>query len=298
MGITPLPRTDRRRREHFNPDMITASRHHKVQLIPKAKMISALASKTGGINVKLYKKAKAVLPRIERMYGKKRTPREIRIMQALFLDEIASQNADHAVEGFKRVGTLESTAQIENVKYSNQLELEKGVWEKMFSGFIKNFKRALPQAPEIIRTIQYIRRFTKVPLGVHFEREKHWKAISKIEEELLSRKVNPEENLKNEVQRVMQRSMNVSLNEYKKLARLRALDITVASSIYADLLLKTRGEKIVDKIAREQFWNDAYSEGMEKVYPLIAQHEDVLKSIIDYNRESPKGKTPLPRIAK
>jgi hypothetical protein len=298
MAITPLPRTDRRRREHFNPDMITVSKHHKVQLQPKAKIIRAMAIKKGGINRILYTRAKKGLKKIEGMYANKRTLREIRIMQALFLDEIVAASADHAVEGCKKVGTLEKIAEIEGVKYSNQIELEKGVWEAMFASSIKNFRRALPQAPDVIRMIQYIRRFTKLPLGIHFEREKHWKAINKIEAELLRDKVNPEENLKTEVQRVMKRNMNVDVKDYKKLARLRALDITVASTIYADLLMKTKGDRIVDKIAREQFWNDAYSEGMEKIYPLVAHNEDVLRAIIEYNRESPKGKTPLPRIAK
>lgn len=293
-----MPRTDRRRREHFNPEMITASKHHKVQLTPKSRIIKAMAIRTGGINLRLYQRAKKGLKKIEGIYGKNRTLREVRIIQALFLDEIAASSADHAIEGFKKVGTLESTAAIEGVKYTNQIELEKGVWEAMFSGFIKNFRRSLPQAPEVIRMIQHIRQFTKVPLGVHFEREKHWKAISKIEEELLKKRVDPEENLKSEVERVLTRDLKTKATDSHHLARLQALDIIVASSIYADLLMKTKGERIVDKIAREQFWNDAYSEGMEKNYSLIAKHENILKAIINYPRESPKGKTPLPRIAK
>ncbi len=293
MGITPLPRTDRRRREHFNPGMIVPSHHHHVSLTPKARIVRAMAIKTGGINRKLYTRAKKGLKKIEGLYSNKLTLRDIRIRQALFLDEIAASNADHAVEGLKKVGALESTAEIEKVKYSTQLELENGIWDKMFAGFIKNFRRSLPQAPEVIRMIQQIRGFTKVPLSIHFERSKHWNAISKIEAELLEKKVNPEENLKEEIQRVLKRNMNTPAGEHKKLARLRALDIIIASSIYADLLMKTTGQPIVDKIAREQFWNDAYSQGMEKAYPQIAQHEDVLRAIINYNKESPKKSTPL-----
>jgi len=298
MGIKPLPRTDRQRREHFNPGIIIASTHHKVPLMPKARIVKAVQDKKRGINRKLYTKAKEGLKRIEGIYGNKKTFRDIRIMQALFLDEIAAKSADFAIEGLKERKTLESIAEIEKVKYSNQTELERGVWEALFASFIKNFRNALPQSPEIIRMIQNIRRFTTVPLSIHFERERHWKAISKIEEELIKKRINPEENLKSEVERVVSRDMKKKALDSKHLARLKALDIIIASSIYADLLSKTKGERIVDKIAREQFWNDAYSQGMEKNYPLIAQHGDILKAIINYNSESPKGKTPLTRIAK
>ena len=294
MGITPLPRTARRRAEHFNPGIILPSTHHHVALTPKARIIRAMAIKTGGINRKLRIKAKKGLIKIEGIYGGKLTFRDIRIRQALFLDEMAAENADHAVEGLKKVGALESTAEIEEIKWKTRQELEIGVWEKMFSGFIKNFRNALPQAPEVIRMLQHIRVFTKVPLSIHFERSKHWNSIQRIESELLAKNVNPEENLKTEIQRILNRNMNTAPNNSKKLARLRAVDITIASSIYADLLMETKGKQIADKIERERFWDYAYSEGMEKIYPLIAQQKEVLQALINFNKESPKGKVPLP----
>ncbi len=296
MGIKPLPRTDRARREHFNPAMIVASRQHRVPLVPMSELIFKKASKTSGINMKIRIKAKKGLKKIESMYEGKKTLRDIRILQALFLDDLAARNADFAVNGLARVDALESTAKNEKIpNYENLTlkELKDKVWEKMFSKFILNFRNAIPQASDVIRTIQYIRRFTTFPLGVHFERKKHWNSISKIESDLLKEKVNPEENLKTEVKRVLKRTRNTQPMEHKKLARLRALDIIVASSIYADLLLETEGKPLVDKIAREQFWNDAYSSGMEQIYPLVADQKGLIRAVIEYNRESPKSKVPL-----
>jgi hypothetical protein len=297
MGIKPLPRTDRKRFGLFNPDKPQPSTRKSLKIIPKAQIIKEMANKTGGINLKLWTRAKKGIKKIQGIYGKTLTPKEITIRQALFIDQLAAEFADHLIEGVKKVGSLESTAKNAKINFNglSQQQIEKKVWEYQFADFIKTFVKYNPKSSEVIRTLQKIRRYTKVPLQVHFERSRHWNSLHKIEEELLRKKINPEENLKLEVKRTLQRKRNTPIQQSKKLARLKALDIIVASSIYADLIMETKGEKIKDKIERERFWNNSYSEGMEKIYPLLSKEEEILQAIIDFNKESPRGKEPLPR---
>lgn len=298
MRIKPLPKTDRKRFARFNPDRPQPSNNQLIKIIPKSKIIQEMANKKGGINIKLWARAKKGVKKIEGIYGKTLTPQEIRIRQALFIDELAAEFADHLLEGVKKVGTLESTAKLAKINTNklSQQQIEKKVWEYQFADFIKTFIKHNSKSYEIIKTLQYIRRYTTVPLQVHFERSRHWNSLHRIEEDLIKRKVNPEENLKFEVKRTLQRKRNISSQKVKKIARLKALDIIVASSIYADLVIELKGKSINDKIERERFWNNSYSQGMEKIYPLLSKEKDILQAIINFNKESPKGKTPLPKI--
>ena len=296
MGVLPLPITARRREAQFNPGKKVLKRSVNVILPPRGQYIALRGAKEHGINRKIRMMAIAKLRRVERVWEGRKTLREIRIMQALILDKIAAENCDFAIDSLKKVDSLTSgLKRTKNHIQQTKKTLETEAWEDTFSSFIKEFRNALPQSPDIIRTLQYIRRFTKVPLGVHFERIRRGRSINNIEQDLLKRNVDPEENLKKEIQRILRRTMLTKPLEYKKRARLRALDVIVASSIYADLMMQTdEMKKITNKEEKERFWDYAYSEGMEYAYPLLAKHKDILKAIINYNGESPKGKTPLP----
>lgn len=316
MGITPLPRTAKKRHLQFNPDMPSIV-NTRAKFIPRQKLITARVAREHAINPKIEAKLVEMIRKVENKFEGRKPLRDIRIMQALLLDKYAAEYSDYFVNSLKKYNIVETGLENKNIKIKNEQHLETKVWEENFAKFVrdlhaknranygKNMKKFIPQLPDIIRTLQYIRRFTKVPLQLHFERTKHWKVISKIEADLLRKDVNLEENLKEEVQRVLRRNMKIELEQpnkaarlkaQQKLARRRALDIIVASSIYADLVIKTRIAEGIDKVEKERLWDYAYSEGMEKAYPLIAKDKALLKEIIDFNRNSPKGKTPLKRL--
>jgi hypothetical protein len=288
MPILPLPRTARRRAEHFNPTAPLPSVHHQNPLVPRASIIQSMANKTGGINRKMWVRLKKGVKKIEGIYGKKLSKRELRIRQALFLDELAAEAADHAVEGLRKVGASNTMAGLPEGHKLTQAQVDKMVWEKSFSKTIISFRGLGAEAAEIIRTLQQIRQFTTVPLRVHFERSKHWTIIKRIVEELKAKKVNPEENLLGEIKRILGREFKASTNNPKRLARLKALDVIVAASIYADLMAETKGTNIADKAQKESFWDYAYSEGMEKAYPLLAGQENILQEILSFNAKSPR----------
>lgn len=318
MGITPLPRTAKRRHLQFNPEMQSVA-GTRAKFIPRQKLITARVAREHAINPRIEAKLVEMIKKVENKFEGRKSLRDIRIMQALLLDKYAAEYSDYFVNSLKKYNMVETGLEDKNMKIKSEQHLETKVWEQNFAKFVrdlhaknrtnyvKNTKKFIPQLPEIIRTLQYIRRFTKVPLQLHFERTKHWKVISKIEAELLRKDVNLEENLKEEVQRVLRRTMQIETEQpnktarqkaRQKLARRRALDIIVASSIYADLVMKKRVAEEMDKVEKERLWDYAYSEGMEKAYPLISKDKVLLREIIDFNRNSPKGKTPLQRIVK
>ncbi len=210
------------------------------------------------------------------------TPRQIKVRQVLSLDNVASRAADHAVRRFTTMGDLNfmaKSAGVEPEKFT-PAELKDKVWEKTYGSIIKDLykrvkgKKELAELKELVQNRVKVNKYLSVARRVHAERSRHWGKFSKIVEKLVESGVNPEENIESEVQRILRRRIS---------PKLKALDIVVASSLYADIILRTHGEGLTEK-QRGELWEDSYSKAMKITYPWVEAQEDVVDNIIGFHK--------------
>ncbi|MFA5931568.1 MAG: hypothetical protein WC821_04630 [archaeon] len=275
----PLAITDRKRKYQFDP--VAA---HTLHPTPRAQVIRQLASRKKGINPRIKRMSIKGVGKLEGM-GKLRgwTQQQLRIRQALFLDRICSENADHMLEAIRKVNALPDIAKRYGIPFNTQTETL--LWEKMFGEFVIEFGKnpKISNAKEIIRARMWIEKYLTVPNIIHKERARHWTKIQSVVNNLIRKNIDPQKNLLEETQRVLNKKMvqGKEINE-KRITHLRALDLMVAASIYADTmkLKKTDLETIKEK---ERFWNHAYSEAMESMYPLLENKPEIITELRQFH---------------
>ncbi len=271
----------------FDPNATVTGRLKRLARIPKLAQIKDKQSKQRGINTKILKQATAKIIRVERMLKNKGAPKEeIRIKQALMLERVASEFADHAIESC-RISSIKEIAEAENIDTSGlkSEEIEKRLWEKVFGGFVSRVcSKDGARGKEILQTIVKLKRFLTVPRRVHLEREKHWKAISKITKKLIEKGTDPSENLTHEVSRIIKRFRNNTHPDSKALLHYAALDTVVAASIYADLLSEKSKKQLKGLNEKSSFWDYAYSDAMQKIYSIIRSDPKLVNAILEFNK--------------
>ncbi|MFA6268352.1 MAG: hypothetical protein WCW13_07105 [archaeon] len=283
----PLPITDRRRREHFEQTALLPSRHHKHKLIPRKQILEAAAQNRAGINQKLLERTEKIIKKASLLSKKGLSPRAVVVRQALLLDSLAAENADHAIQRFKSMGLLPLMASVEKIEVGkiNPAQVERQLWEKLFGKFIVYFRRENQASPEIIRTLIKMRKYLTVPQNIHFERSRRWTRIHSIAQKIIKSKANPEKNLLDEIESILTTKFKSSGQaKQPRVVHHKALDIIVAASIYADVLLEEKTTPITLSSEKELFWDYAYSEAMEKIYPKIEADEELVEAIIAFNK--------------
>jgi hypothetical protein len=296
----PLPITDRQRRQHFNPAAITPTKHHHPvkKLRGMGEILKQASENRGGINLKSLKKMSGIL-RKESLFMRRGLDKTgVRIRQALLLDRMAAEYADNLVQRVKQRDMLVKMANAEKIptealkgldakseKYGQELlKIEEELWGSAYSSATKHFfdkYKSNPVATEIGEHFAMARKYLTVPTRVHFERSQHWKSISRIVERLSKQEFNAEENLVLEVKRILGRKFDITQHSpIKNPYRLRAVDIIVAASIYADVVSRKKLSEKTPQTERTRFWDHAYSEAMERIYPLLEKDPGTLKQII------------------
>jgi hypothetical protein len=294
----PTPLTARQREEHFNQGGAIPHLHHPLQLTPMRTIITSLAKNKPGINLRLMHIAFKGMRRLTRILGKRgMSYRDIRIREALYLDRMAAETADHLLERLRVTGNVRKIAEIQGIKVEgiSDAVIEKKLWENSFSKFFKHFQQKYPDAKEIIKTNFNIRRFLSVPTLVHTERGKRWKRIQGIVTRLTKKAVNPEQNLNEAITKIKKRFRKPEQINKKSASRTAAIDLTIASSIYADLTQNyyEKHKPFQNPEERGKFWDYAYSEGMELIYLSMKDDENVLRQILALHKPKPsKRKSP------
>jgi hypothetical protein len=215
------------------------------------------------------------------------TTQQLRIRQALLLDRIASENADHMIEGFRTNGTVPIIAKAEGIEFNSRTEVK--LWEKMFGNFYIAFSKnpSVPNATEIIKTRMWIQKYLTVPKIIHSERGRRWKKLYAVSKKLIDRNLDPEENLLAEVKKVLNKKMDGESTKENTITRLRALDIIVAASIYADVVKAKTEYTAPNEYEKERIWNHAYSEGMSMIYPLLEKKPGLVETIRKFGSTKP-----------
>ncbi len=276
----PLPITARRRRNQFSVAPITRGKRGRVSRENSLNDYYSTGRK--GINLKAFVIARRI-PLKTGLYAKQGlTPRQIKLRQVLSLDNVVSRAADHAVKRFTTMGILPAMAKSSgiNPEKLTSAELKDKMWEHVYGDTIKDlFKRVKDKEKraglkELVQNRVKVKKYLSVPQRVHSERTRHWAEFSKRVEKLVGAKVDPDENIQSEVQRILRRRIS---------PRLKALDIAVAASLYADIILRTQVEALTEK-QRDGLWQDSYSKAMEITYPLVEAQEDIVDSVIEFHK--------------
>ncbi|NMA44354.1 MAG: hypothetical protein GX950_00885 [Candidatus Diapherotrites archaeon] len=218
------------------------------------------------------------------------TKQQLRIKQAILLDRIAARNADHILEGLRRNGTLPDIAKAEGIEFNSRTEIR--LWEKMFGDFYVNFSKnpKVPNAKEIIKARVWIEKYITVPKIIHAERGRKWKKIHNIVNNLIEKNINPEQNLIAETKKILNKKITNEGTRKNIITKYRALDIIMASSIYADVIKAKTEHTASNEYERERIWNHAYSEGMSMIYPLIENNPELVERIRTFNSIKPTKK--------
>ncbi|MDD3159518.1 MAG: hypothetical protein PHQ98_00950 [Candidatus ainarchaeum sp.] len=286
--LLPLRFTDRERAQHFDSRY---GNHHKSKkgqvTVPIANIIFEKTLKKAGMNLKIPKRISKGIDKLEAQGIRRKLPlKNIRLRQALFLDKLAAESADYFIERLKSLELLYDMAKLEkiNVEKLNPIQIEKEFWEKEFNRIIRLFEKRHPAGPEILRIRRLISLFTRVPNRIHEERARHWKSISRIEKHIKEGELNPDKNLSDEINNMLkgqyQPNSKLSRDSY---VRNKVIDISMAASIYADLMTEHKGKFIYNPNERERMWDHMYSEAMEKIYQQISEREDLVKGVIKYS---------------
>ena len=280
----PLAITDAWRKVQFDPEVAKKAKRRQRQ----SDVISTRAKEKRGINLRIFKMSYRGMDKLERMSKRSGwTTQQLRIKQAILLDRIASENADHMLEGFRRNGTVPDIAKAEGIEFNSRTEVR--LWEKMFGDFYIAFSKnpSVPNAKEIIKTRMWIQKYLTVPKIIHTERGRRWAKLHSVVNNLIKKNVDPEKNLIAEVKKVLNKKMDTESTRKSTITRLRALDLIVAASIYADVV-KTKTEfSAPNEYERERIWNHAYSEGMSIIYPLIEKNPELIDTIRNFNSIKP-----------
>ena len=183
------------------------------------------------------------------------------------LDELAAKWTDHYMSAIRKAAKKEGET----------IDAQKGhkMWANGFDMFIETFvrKMSIKNIDRVIDEIDAIHEYTRLPKVVERQRAKRSKTFSKIVSDLLERNVDPEINLlKNAEKTIHRKSIGKGESSYTK-NKMRAIDICVAASIYADLknARARQGEKTS--------WVRYYQNGIHLVWESSRLPDSVAKAI-------------------
>ncbi len=275
--------TDRKRRDLFDPK----DGKHK----GREELIRYMDFKKHGINPMLQGRAIMVPERIASMWKKRGLGEgEVSKAQALAVNRIACKWVDHFISGQKEIGLIK----VDIPKYE-----EKRIWDEAFDSFIERifltkegkiekrngeiYRASTQISPEklkmrkdIVAEMDKIQNFSRLPKKLFKARQTqgqnaHGRRIEKIVWELIRRNVNPEENFLREVERIAKRKYSGKIVGNKEILRIRAMDICLAASIYADIMEKKHGQN----------WTTSYSEAMMLAYPKLEKNTILVDAIMN-----------------
>lgn len=182
---------------------------------------------------------------------------EVALRKALFISRRSARLADAAVDANIGVGNFE------RLNPEEKADLWSQFYERAMGKI--SLRREVVEDPALGRQIVFLQRFFSLPLRIYDARERHWGIIQKVTKRLTENQIDPKDNFLQELDRLTKKA-----RDGRKEIRKIAMDICVASSIYADMK------------AREGVrWSDAYQDGMELAYPKIKDVCGLVEAIAD-----------------
>lgn len=181
--------------------------------------------------------------------------REIALRKALFVSRRSAKIADATVDANVGICTFEKM----------DPEQKSALWGQFYDRAMVSL-RSRPEVngdQALTNQIIFLQRFFSLPKKIYEARERHWRIIERVTRRLTENHIDPKENYLHELDRLVKKA-----SEGTKDIRKLAMDVCVASSVYADM--KSReGER----------WSDAYQDGMELAYPKMRGHHELIEAI-------------------
>jgi hypothetical protein len=281
----PDPYTALHRRREFAP----IDKKH----IPREEIIKQIDKYHRGTNPKLMGRAVRAPEVIEKKAKRAGlNEKEILKKQEQIVSRIASKYVDHLISGLKEKKIIDAKITpekerqlwiqsynefVENffTKTKPKIRIEKGkkkfVWESIGEKDSAILNTRLKIVNEMDRAINYV----LPPKFVIKRRKKDQKYFLKSLR-LIKEGKNPEQNLQEEVERILNRRYSLPGRKYstQQVKRAKALHVALAVSIYADMLERTCAEN----------WVTAYTDGMLQIEKIIGKRPDIEKEIIDLDK--------------
>jgi hypothetical protein len=180
--------------------------------------------------------------------------------QALFVNKITARLTDaylHNVYDIK--------------KYSKMDEIKRNdIFEREFFNIFEKIIRPRIKDAHLLDTIEKTNLYFAIPTNIHNRRISHTKKLSSIRTNILKSKESLRKNLEQEMDKIL------SKRKIGETYKVKAMDVCVAASLYADILQKTKKLK----------WLDSYKDGMEIAYEKISIDEKLVEKIINLSKKN------------
>lgn len=280
--------TAERRAIRFDPSARVFKRFKAVSRIPRETLIDEKQNRQGGINLLLLRRGLKAIKKAESLFARQGLPNlDIKIRQALVLDNIAADFADHGVNSTKRKAAMEAVIEGAGIHTTQltQKETESKVWEHYFGSFILSFFGKNGELGKtVVDTLVKLNDYLEIPLVLHKERVLHWRRLQRIEETIKKGYIDPAINLAAKVQQIMTRFSCSGNQKSPQAYRRLALDVVVAVSIYTDLVTESSRKEFKNPGEWDRFWSYAYGDGMQKIFPLLGHDERLFDEIAALHR--------------
>ncbi len=183
--------------------------------------------------------------------------RETALRKALFISRRAAKLADVTIDAKVSVDAFERMDPKEKYMIWNSY------YERAMNLFGEN--RWIRDDPSLMKQMVFLRNFFSLPKKIYEERTQHWRIIEKVLKRLTENRIDPKENYLMELERLVRRA-----KESGSKMKIFAMDVCVASSIYADI-----------RNREGRNWSEAYQEGMEIAYSKIKEFHELVDAIIE-----------------
>ncbi len=205
--------------------------------------------------VKLVARVRKGMQRIENKFSKL-GKEEIALRQALFFIRQTSLLTDAAVDAMHGIEKFEAKS----------LKERNDIWHQEYSNAVEamiNFPE-ISKVPKLKKYIDGLHKYFVIPEGIYKARKRHWNMIKKIEDKIKHNGLTPSQNFQAEIERIINKS-KVGQN-----TRVKAMDVCVAASIYADVMEKKGGS-----------WAIHYRSAMEIAYDRLKHDHGIFDAIIE-----------------
>lgn len=177
------------------------------------------------------------------------------VEQAITVAYMSSYLVDHIIYAEKAACSI-----LENRVLSE--EEEHGLWDKNYGDVIVQLAYELPNGQQILSEVKALEQYSRLPDSMFRARNKHWRVM----ERMLRGNTRNVEGLSE--MSLMRRAQIVLADD--RSVRAKSRSITLIASLLADL----------ECWNHHLPWAHAYRHVMTELYPLIAQHPDVLGHIV------------------
>ena len=178
------------------------------------------------------------------------------VEKAITVAYLCSYLTDHILNAEREAARLLDKRELTDAE-------EQELWERNYPAVVLKLLAELPDADDILREMNLLDRYTRLPGRVNRLRGRHWRAIQRILTGTLSDLTGNASEIP-----LITRVHDILASE--RLPARKARDICLVASMLTDMECWTSHLP----------WPEAYQKIMTELYPLLQRHPEVLEQII------------------